>query len=256
MKLLPIFLLTLFVSKLSAQTTYAVVIGISDYKILDYRTGDLRYADEDARRFVAFLKSDAGGRVPSQNIILLTNQMASQSAIFTAMRIFQKASATDRIIFYFSGHGAENAFVPYDVKQNSYASLLTHAEIKAAFKESVASTKLVIADACFSGSMKPKKAIQRYKKTRDNSEGLNVAMILSSRSTQQSIEASQVNGGVFTYFLLTGLRGYADFNKDRMVTIKELYTYMAPRLKKSTSNGQAPVFSGKFSDNLVLSLVR
>jgi uncharacterized caspase-like protein len=104
--------------------------------------------------------------------------------------------------------------------------------------------------------MKPKKTAQGYRNNVPTADNLQVAMLLSSRSSQQSIEASRISGGVFTYFLLNGLRGYADANGDRFVTIRELYNYVAPRIKKSTPNGQAPVFSGKFSNDLVLSRLK
>jgi len=241
-------------SSCSAQTTYAVVVGISDYQILDFRTGDLRFADDDAERFTAFLKSSAGGNVPSQNIILLTNKNAGQSNILLAMDLFQKALPKDRIIFYFSGHGLEKAFVPYDVRLGNYSSFLTHDEVKARFKQSHAGTKIVIADACLSGSMRSEKLPSTAVKVTSKSfRDTNVAMILSSRSTQTSAETITVHGGIFTYFLIRGLNGYADANQDKKVTIRELYKYIAPRTKKSTPNNQAPVFAGKFSDDLVLS---
>ena len=247
-------LLFLNIFNISAQTTYAVVVGVSDYQILDFRTGDLRFADDDAERFTAFLKSSAGGNVPSQNIIQLTNKNAGQANILLAMNLFQKASAQDRIIFYFSGHGLEKAFVPYDVRKGDYDSFLTHSEVKVKFKLSQAQTKIVIADACLSGSMRSKKLpLTTVKATSKSFGDTNVAMILSSRSTQTSAETATVNGGIFTFFLIGGLNGYADTNQDKKVTIKELYKYISPRIKKSTPNHQAPVFAGKFSDDLILS---
>lgn len=242
-------------SAATAQTTtYAVVVGVSDYEILDYRTGDLKFADTDAENFTAFLKSPAGGGVASQNIIKLTNKQATKANIKRAMAVFKYATPQDRIIFYFSGHGTDQAFVPHDVRQNNYASLLTHAEVKAAFKESSAMTKLILADACLSGSMRTKQLQKAMlSATAKNFSNLNVAMILSSRASQSSIENIRVKGGYFTFYLISGLQGNADSNADRRVTIKELYKYIAPRLKRATPNGQAPVFAGKFSDDLVLS---
>ncbi len=251
----PLVLALLTHTAAHAQNTYAVVVGVSDYEIMDYKTGDLNYADSDAGQFVAFLQSPAGGRVPTQNIIKLTNQRATQANIKDGMQIFGQATPQDRIVFYFSGHGLQQAFVPYDVRQNNYASLLTHAEVKAAFKASAASTKLIIADACMSGSMRSRQA-PTLKTTAKAFGDLNVAMILSSRSTQTSAETTNVRGGIFTFYLLAGLKGSADTNSDRAVTIKELYKYVARRVKRSTPNGQAPVFAGKFSDDLILSTLK
>lgn len=255
MKFFNLLILFLFSQVTFAQTTYAVVVGVADYEIMDDRTGDLKYADSDATQFSNFLKSASGGKVPAQNIILLRNKAATEASILQSMQIFQKAGPNDRIIFYFSGHGLEKAFVPYDVKQNNAKSLLTHAEVKTAFKASKATTKLIIADACMSGSMKSKEVPVSVEKVVKEFDKLNVAMILSSRSEQTSMEMMRIKGGLFTFYLLNGLNGKADKNQDKKVTIKELFTYMSPRVKKSASNGQAPVFAGKFSDDLVLSVV-
>ncbi|GAB2767377.1 hypothetical protein GCM10027275_07130 [Rhabdobacter roseus] len=234
-----------------AKTTYAVVVGISDYKITDYRTGDLRYADQDARRFAAFLQSEAGGRVPVTNIRLLTNQSATKSAILNAMDLFKKATPQDRVIFYFSGHGLKGGFVPYDVSAIDPTTVLPYQEVKARFKPSAASIKLCIADACLSGGMTARAAWQQPATI--TSTTAQVVLMLSSRSTQSSVESGAIQGGVFTFFMLKGLRGDADSNRDRTVTIRELYDYLSPRLRRSTPNLQAPLFYGKFSDELSLS---
>ncbi len=234
-----------------AKTTYAVIVGIADYKFSNYRNGDLRYADQDARRFSEFLRSTAGGAVPSQNIILLTNQKATKAAIGHAMRLFRKATPQDRVIFYFSGHGTKGGFLPYDVSTSNSNTMLTHREVKANFKPSMASTKLCIVDACLSGGMTTHQAWNA--RSTGEPASANVVLMLSSRSTQSSVESGMRRGGVFTYFLLSGLAGKADANKNQTVTIKELYGYLAPRIRRETPNHQSPLFYGKFSDDLEMS---
>ncbi len=233
-------------------STYAVVVGIADYKITDYRTGDLKFADKDAVRFADFLQSPAGGNVPNQNIKVLTNKVATQKAILNALQLFEKATEEDRVIFYFSGHGLGGAFIPYDVKKNDPSSVLTHRDVKKRFKASAASTKLCIADACLSGSMTTQQA-WNVSESKTFPKNADVVLMLSSRSTQNSVESGVARGGLFTFFLLSGLRGKADANYDKTVTIKELFRYVSPLLKRNTPNHQAPMFYGKFSDNLVLS---
>jgi serine/threonine protein phosphatase PrpC len=232
-------------------TTYAVVVGIADYKIADYRTGDLRFADKDAQRFVAFLQSSTGGSVPAQNINLLTNSNASKKSILNAMRIFEKAKSQDRVFFYFSGHGMKGAFIPHDVSTQNPNSVLTHAEIKSIFKASNATTKFCIADACLSGSMTARQSWNVVEsKTLSPS---NVVLMLSSRSTQSSVESGIVRGGIFTFYMLHGLRGQADTNHDHIVAIKELYNFVSKGVKSTTPNKQAPLFYGKFSNDLPMS---
>ena len=235
--------------------TYAVVVGISDYQALSYATGDLRFADRDARQVVQFLKSKSGGRVAAAHIRLLTNQQATSATIQQALTLFRQASPGDRVILYFSGHGLPDSFVPYDVVPGSTGKLLTHRAIKAAFRDSKAITKLCIADACLSGSMthpsKQRNAAQTIAK--DAEKGSNVALLLASRSTQNAVESGRLAGGAFTYFLLKGLNGRADFDHDKIVTIRELHRYVSPRVRQTTRGRQAPVFYGRFSDDLALS---
>lgn len=235
--------------------TYAVVVGISDYQVLSYANGDLRYADKDARQMVEFLRSKSGGRAAPAHIRLLTNQQATQANIYRAMTLFREARPGDRVILYFSGHGFSDSFVPYDVKPGSREKLLTHQAVKAAFHASKASTKLCIADACLSGSM-AQSGVQRKRATfitSDSPASTNVAMLLASRSTQSAIETRQLKGGAFTYYLLKGLSGQADQNRDRVVTIRELHRYVSPLVRQTSRGRQTPVFYGRFSDNLALS---
>ncbi|SOD79479.1 caspase family protein [Spirosoma fluviale] len=238
-----------------AGQTYAVVVGISDYEALSYATGDLRFADRDARQFAAFLQSKSGGSVPAANIRLLTNRQATQAAILQQLNVFRQATEADRIILYFSGHGMPDSFVPYDVVPGNPAGLLTYRDIKAAFYQSSATTKLCIADACLSGGMSRKGVTQRNSGqivTQNTADRSNVAMILASRSTQSAVEDGRLGGGAFTYFLLRGLSGQADLNGNGIVTIKELHQYISPQLKKRTQGRQTPMFYGRFSDNLPL----
>lgn len=139
------------------------------------------------------------------------------------------------MIFYFSDRGLGGAFISYDLKKNDPTSVLTHRDIKKSFRASAASTKLCIADACLSGSMTTPQSwnIPKSKTLPKNAE---VVLMLSSHSTQSSVESSVVRGGLFTFFLLSGLRGKADTNYDGTVISKELYCYVSPLLKRNTLN--------------------
>ena len=234
----------------SPGQTYAVIIGIADYQALTYRTGDLRFSDRDARQVAAFLRSKSGGSVPESHIRLLTNKQATLSAINQALTIFQRAGANDRVILYFSGHGLPDGFVPYDAKPGQLTRILTYAIIKAGFHDASATTKLCIADACLSGGLTRQRTNPSTIKPR--TKDTNVAMILASRSTQYALEDGRLAGGAFTYFLLKGLGGLGDLNRDGIVTIKELYQYVSPRVTKRTLGKQTPIFYGRFSDNLPL----
>ena len=59
-------------------TSYAVIIGVSEYKYLH----PLKYADRDAYLFMDFLQSKAGGSLKDENVLLLVNDQARTDAAF------------------------------------------------------------------------------------------------------------------------------------------------------------------------------
>src|SRR5436190_11458475 len=82
--------------------TYAIIIGISNYK----NVSPLQYADRDAQAFFNFLQSDAGGKIPGGNIEPFINENATRTNIGDAIsEIVKKAKAGDRVYFFFAGHG-------------------------------------------------------------------------------------------------------------------------------------------------------
>ncbi|WP_234736897.1 caspase family protein [Tellurirhabdus bombi] len=232
--------------------TYAVVVGISDYQQLTDRTGDLRYAEDDARRFMTYLQSRQGGRVAASQIRFLSNKNATQRNLSEALALFRRAGASDRILFFFSGHGNSKGCETYEAGTQA-RGLLTYHALKQAFRTSSATTKICIIDACMAGAMRAVRLQTSPLVEETHTKTENSVMILSSRNSQLSSEAKRLGGGVFSYYLLHGLSGQADTNRDKIVTIQELYHYVAPRVRKNTPLRQAPVFYGKFSDDLPMS---
>ena len=66
------------------------------------------------------------------------------------------------------------------------------------------------------------------------------------------MERADMKNGYFTTFLLSGLKGKADQNNDRIVTAKELFTYVNKEVKAISNDRKHPVMWGKYSDNLIL----
>lgn len=238
--------------------TYALIVGVSDYAYIK----DLTFAHLDAARFAEFLASEAGGALPSDRLTVLLNHNATAANIKRAMlALFTKATAMDRIIFYFSGHGSEGVFCPYDIySSNGWVNALGHSQIKDIFRQSDAGTKLCLADACFSGSIRnaqvptdgnTRQALQEEPITLDTLELQNghkelrsgesrVAVLMSSRGGETSLEVGSLGQGVFSYFLIQGMKGQADSNYDHNLTFKELFTYLYRRVKMYTHGKQHP----------------
>ncbi len=235
---------------------YAVIVGVANYNHIS----SLRYTDDDAFRLYAFLKSPEGGALPDNQIALLIDEAAKRDAILAALRrMFSKASSKDVVLFYFSGHGAEGAFIPSDFDGTS--NVLFHKSIRDIFDQSRAKHKVCIADACHSGSLDkgvksglPTLLTQYYASLESSTGGL--ALFMSSKAEETSLEVGGLRQSVFTYYLLEGLKGRADVNTNKIITIQELYQYVRREVMRYTANQQSPVINGNYDSNMPLGIVR
>ena len=240
-----------------AATTYAVVVGISNYQKFQPNSGDLRYASRDAQLFYNYLTKATNEPVPREQVILLTNEMATKVNILAAMEIFSKARPEDRVIFYFSGHGNSGVFLPYE--SSGYKPVLTHKEVKQRFRESRSELKLCIADACKSGTIE----IQNFPAAEGihQTSNANVIVFLSSLANQLSAEYTKLGQGVFTFYLLKALNGEADVNQDKQISALELYKYVSLKVRAySRKNSpeqpeQIPTMYGKFPRDLPIAVL-
>jgi uncharacterized caspase-like protein len=256
-------LLFAFSFKGFANNTYAVIIAVEDYKVMTSLDGDLKYTVDDALKMTKFLMSKEGGRVPKENIYLLTNKKARKAnIIYYTKQLFAKAKEGDKVIFYFSGHGTKGAFVPYDVTKSG-RNLLYFAEVKNLFKVAKCKTKLLYADACFSGGLKENSSKKLKRILVKNSKlkaisNQQIAVMLSSSKNETSIEIPRLKQGLFTYAIIKGLKGNADKNKDNTITIEELFKYVhyyTVTTAKKVQHSQTPVLFGNFDLNLVIGKV-
>lgn len=234
----------LMVSAIHAQQPrkFAVIVGCADYQMQNM---DLRYSDDDAYRVYAYLKSCEGGSVPDENIAVLVDEAATKNNIINTMNdIFSKASPDDMLLFYFSGHGAESAFCPINTT-DQYSSLLMHSDIKSVFKKYPSKYKICLADACFSGSIF--QGMPASTTPTSTSSDANVVIIMSSKLTETSQENVKIRQGAFTYYLLKGLKGSADRDNDKVITLQELFPYIKANVLNFTSNAQTPVIEGNAS---------
>jgi len=240
---------------------WAVVVGVGKYTSMP----TLKFTDDDAFRFYSHLKSPLGGALPDEQIEILVDEGATRENILRTMRrFFLKADENDVIMMYFSGHGLEGCFLPSDF--DGYSNKLRHDEVRSIFMESKARHKICIADACHSGSLEYNSdvaarggpvqvSLERYYRAFEESEG-GIALLMSSKGEELSLEDKGLRQGVFTYYLLRGMKGEADTNDDNIVSIKELHGFVYSRVREYTGDQQTPVLTGKFDGNMPVSMHR
>jgi hypothetical protein len=240
---------------------YALIVGIGDYINFE----KLNFTKGDAMAFYRHLKSPAGGMLSNDNILLLTDRDANALKIRNKMAdLFAMADSNDLVIFYFAGHGIDGAFLPVDY--DGFSNYLDHNSLINAMQDSEAKYKIIIADACHSGSFAIK--YEEYRKNGDKfpltsvrggktvndrlkdfygsfskaKKGL--AVISSSAADEISLEANNLKQGVFSYYLIEALKGAADSDQNTIISAKELFNYVFEKVHQFTAGYQTPNFMG------------
>jgi len=122
----------------------------------------------------------------------------------------------------------------------------------------------LIVDACFSGGISTgdylvKNASSLGLKVKSISDNLssNISIMTASADDQVASWYSEKRHGLFTYFLLKGMKGAADLNNDRVVTYDELKAYIKDadngvpyKARELYSREQTPRFLGDNAFNI------
>ncbi len=178
---------------------WAVVIGVDAYPS---PFQSLKYAADDAKA-VAQVFQDAGA-----NVTLMTPDSLIQPTkanVIQQLQRYAQLEAVDLLTVYLSGHGEDvdgtGYFLPMDVTDPLVDSGLSLEDLFAILNSANAKHRFVIVDAC---RVAPKEqfvaALSRY------SEESNI-IFTACDSNQWAPEVPRLKHGLFTYFLLKGLRG-------------------------------------------------
>lgn len=239
----------------------AVIIGVSKYKYRDAGLNDLRFADADVRSIRDFLKQPDGGRFSDSDMIFLENEQASIEAVRAALQwLVAQARAEDLIFLFIAGHGAPDPYAPqnlyfllHDTKATDMpATALSMSDLKRALDSARAQRIIALIDTCHSAGLSGTKFVEKRSLALENNiinlyttklfSETGRALITSSDVNEVSLESDRWGGGhgIFTWALLEGLRGEADTNNDRLITVGELFPYLRDRVRFETAFTQNP----------------
>ncbi|HEX9614716.1 MAG TPA: caspase family protein [Bacteroidota bacterium] len=240
---------------------WAVIVGVSEYG--NKGIPALSYADRDAEALAAFLQTPEGGGFDRDHMRILVNQDATLSNLREAMIDFlQQAIDKDLVVIYFAGHGAPDPTRPqnlylltYDTDPNRLGTTAFPMwDIQTVIARQVAAKKVVVfSDACHSGGISVDVATRGLDVTQSNpinqylaelaraKDGL--VVFTASAAGEVSQEFPELGHGVFTYYLLEGLKGAADLNNDYLVTVNELMGFVEEQVKRKTRGAQNPTRS-------------
>ncbi|MEY4105687.1 MAG: hypothetical protein RL181_29 [Bacteroidota bacterium] len=234
---------------------WAVLVGVARYT----HFSPLNYTDDDAYRLQIHLRSPEGGALPESQVFSLIDEEARRDAIVQALvAAANSADENDVLMFYFSGHGQEGAFLPVD--SDGYTNRLDHAQVRDILLKSRAKSKIILADACHSGSLfvyktPSSEAMEKLYAAFAASKG-GLAVLLSSRSDEYSLEDNKMRSGVFSYFLMKGARGLADVDGNGIITVRELHAYLHANVRTYTAGAQTPLLFGNFDPAMPFAVIR
>ena len=238
------------------RDTVAIIIGIQNYK----RIPRAEYASDDAQVFYDYAIRALG--IKPENIKLLLDDGAEEVDILAAFRNWLpmkiKKNKTDLVVFY-SGHGLPSDdgkslyFLPHNahrelieetaINQNKIVSIIQSAQPRSV---------TMFIDACYSGQARSgetllasAKPVALKSSASTYPEGFTV--ITASQPDQISWSSPNLKHGIFSFYLMKGMEGDADGNKDGKITVGELQNYLSdavPRQAMSMNRKQVPQMVG------------
>ncbi len=246
--------------------TKALIVGISKYQFID----SLQYADRDAQVFADYLATTGFWNISKDDITLLVNEKAKRGDLITQLtRIASSLKPGDNLLFFFSGHGDVESpevlnkgyLLTNDTYSDNYwGGAVAVNDLKDVFVTLLSKDikVIVITDACRSGKLAGGIKGAEFAAAAMSSMWKNEIKILSSQPGQLSYEDKKWgNGrGVFSYYLINGLNGDADTNKDSTITLAELEMYVGSNVARETNNKQQPIFEGPNKFSTVLATLK
>ncbi|WP_447975034.1 caspase family protein [Nitrospira sp. Kam-Ns4a] len=221
----------------------ALVIGISQYR--DESIPQVRYARRDAEIMAAYLESVAGVSRSKMKVLLDEGATSSDLAAYVEEWLPRQVKPDTTVFVYYAGHGMPNlsngkAFlVPYDGHPDFTSKLYPLDRLYEKLDSLPSKQVVVMLDSCFSGatgrSVLPSGA-RPMGLVMDMGATVKKAVVLSAASgTQISSDYDDQGHGLFTYFLLKGLRGEADTDGNGTIQVEELYDFVRDQVTKVAS---------------------
>jgi hypothetical protein len=245
-----------------SRDAVAIIIGIADYKNLPRAD----YANDDARAFYDYAIRGLG--VKAENIKLLVDADAGQGEIYKAFKTWLpiRVKATTDVYVYYSGHGlpANDGQSLYLLPQLADRDLIEETaiaqnKINAVIKAAKPKSVTIFLDSCYSGAGRSGQTLlasARPIAIKSTVQAFPAEFTVISASTAEQISSSsnELKHGIFSYYLMKGMEGDADINKDGKITAGEMHTYLTENVAKQASlvnRVQQPQLTGDANKVLV-----
>ncbi len=223
----------------------ALLVGNSLFEEDPHELPELKGPPNDIRGLEDALKHPQIGLHEPEDVTSILN--ADNFEILKAMeKFFMGAGRDDQLLFYYSGHGRLDLYNNlYLCARNTNTGSLISTSISdvavgGMIQNSKSNKVIVILDCCNSGIFKGGMDIPK------NLMGEGRFVITSSRAKELSVDALEKTGySAFTKHLIQALlSNEVDINKDRFISLNEVYDYVLPRLQEETRQNPKRNFDG------------
>ena len=213
----------------------AVILGVERYRSLP----DARYAARDAALIRRYAVDAMGVSDDPEHLYVRTDSDVTNGELRKLFGesgwLARRVSANTDLLVYFAGHGAPDAsrsgpyLLPFDadaafVGETGYSLGALYDRLARLPARSIT----ILLDACFTGETRNRQSI--VPGTRPTVLSIehpalvrrNMAVLSAARGVQVAGDLPSARHGLFTYFVARGLRGEADADGDRTISIAEL----------------------------------
>ncbi|HOV15644.1 MAG TPA: caspase family protein, partial [Spirochaetota bacterium] len=247
---------------------WALCIGINDYQ--DKYISKLKKCQNDAKGLADILKHEG----QFDFVYTFTDDSDRNSLEYPSLNniiakmefLKNEIRQDDTLIFFFSGHGIsddnnKSYLITADTNiSQPYKTSLSLYQIEDWISGMKISKNIVILDACRNSVEKAKGINARTLIEEKNSQAEISAVIYSTSPGEYSYEHDTEPYGVFTTFMIDGLKGNADKDNDMVVSFDEFRSHIEQSVNKwsmEKNKKQKPYTSikGEFTGDIVLSVI-
>ena len=235
-----------------------IIIGIEKYQNLN--NIDAPYANRDAKAFKAYANIALG--IPNNNLKVLIDEDATRGELLKSLKIWlpQITRGKEKDIYiFFAGHGlaSDNGEDLHILPHNGDPILLedtalSRVEMFDLINKVSPKSVTMFFDTCYSGQtrseqmlvagLRPVRIVADEQDTPNN-----FTIFTASNYDQTSGSINEAEHGIFSYYLMKGLEGNADTNKDKKLTNGELIAYLKNNVSQEAftqNRSQEPMLAG------------
>ena len=235
------------------EDALAFIIGVANY---ENTSAKAVFANSDALMFKDYASEKLG--IPENRINTLVDEGADIRKVLLGVKNWLsraiKRGQSDVYIF-FAGHGLASDdgeqiyLLPYDgTPELLEKTAILRDELFNDIADANPRSVTVFLDTCYSGAGRGEKALLTARpvrlvyKPKPVPQGFTVMTAAAGDQTAKPL--GEAKHGMFSYFLMKGMEGDADANKDNQITAGELYAFVQQNVIQQSSGSQTPELQG------------